>query len=98
MERTIARLSCLWDFSLVFTSKRLYQPLEMKAKAEMCEYACCLVVVSAHVLVKTAFILRVCGQPCVQHVIELQAPGFMKAVLLKCRLLQGPWVILKLGA
>ena len=89
MERTTARLSCLWGFSLVFISKRLYQLLEMKPKAEMCEYGCRLVVVSAQVLVKTTFILGVPGQPCVHHMTGLQAPGFMKAVLLKCRLPRG---------
>lgn len=70
----------------------------MKAKAEMCEYTCHLVVVSAQVLVKTTFILGVLGHPCVHHVIKLQAPGFMNSVLLKSRLPQGAWVILKLDS
>lgn len=70
----------------------------MKAKAEMCAYACSLVVVSAHVLVKTTFILGIRGQPDRHRMTELQTPGLMKAVLLKCRLPQGSWVVLKLGA
>lgn len=69
MERTIACLSCFWDFSPFFTSKQLNQLLERKAKAEMCEYACHLVVVSAQVLVKTTFVLGVHAQLCVHHMI-----------------------------
>lgn len=43
------------------------------------------------------FVLSVCSQPCVHHVIEHQTPGCMNAVLFKCRLQQGPWLRREVG-